>query len=259
MLLIIYPLCGKLIWDIVECKNCGRIFCKYCINKFSEENSDFCPICEFAPFTPSNSLALKLLFAEINLKCPNELCKENINYLDYESHIKICKYRKCYCSNEGCHYSNILKNKNEIEKHSRECEFRTINCEKCKKIIKANELIAHVLYDCPEYLVKCSQCFCYIKRKDFIKNKHRKNSKECLKNQVNYYKNKCLVYESKSNNASKNSYDIEFEKKRIKNSLNCHANYLDNYAAPNCVSVKYVGNLGFLNKKRKNDEPLDYN
>ena len=54
----------------------------YNVNKFSEENSDFCPICEFAPFTPSNSLALKLLFAEINLKCPNELCKENINYLD---------------------------------------------------------------------------------------------------------------------------------------------------------------------------------
>ena len=260
-LIIICPLCGKLIWDIVECKNCGRIFCIYCINKFRIEKGDFCPICEFAPFTPSNSLALKLLFTQINLKCPNELSNENPNYLDYKSHLEKCKYRKCYCSNEGCEYNNILKNEDEMVKHSRECEFRIISCEKCKKLMKAKELFFHNINVCPEYFVKCSKCFCCFKRKDFICNKHIKDSTECLKNQVDYYKRKCLLYESKSKKAKKKkkTKDFEIEKERIKKFLNCKENNLDNYAAPNCESLKCTNIFEFLNKKRKNDGVWNFN
>ena len=256
LLLIICPLCGKLIWDIVDCKKCGRIFCKYCINNFRDENGDFCPFCEFAPFTSSDCLALKLLFSQINLKCPNELCKENPNYLNYESHLEECKYRKCYCSNEGCQYINILKNKDEIVKHSKECEFKAISCDKCKKIMKAKELPYHIINDCPENYIICSKCFCSFKRKDFIGNKHIKDSTECLKNQVDYYKRKCLRFELNPNYELKKTNVFEIDKGRLKKFLNCNENNLDNYSAPNYISVKYNKNL-FLNKKRKNDDTFN--
>ena len=77
---IICPICFNLLWDIVDCKECGYIFCKKCIDDSIQKINNSCPVCRCSPFVSSGCKALKNIFLNIHLKCPNESCEENIEY-----------------------------------------------------------------------------------------------------------------------------------------------------------------------------------
>ena len=193
------PICSCLIWDIVDCSNCGNIFCKNCINASIEKISNSCPICRESPFKSSGSKALKKLFLSIHLICPNELCKEKTPYYDYINHLINCKYRKYHCENIGCNYENIVANRKDIEEHSKICKYRFIGCVHCKKIIREIDYEKHLNKECSQ-IVECS--FCHKKMKRWFFNSNHNNNSitndiTCLKNKVEYYKNKSEEYEEK--------------------------------------------------------------
>ena len=91
---LICPICQNLIWNYTDCSQCGNLFCSSCINESLSKVKDSCPVCKTTPFKSSGSKALKKLFVNIKLKCPNQPCDEKIEYSEYINHLEKCKYRK---------------------------------------------------------------------------------------------------------------------------------------------------------------------
>ena len=127
--------------------------------------------------------------------------------------MKIVNTENIIYQNEGCNYENILKNKNEIEKRSKECQFRKVRCLYSKKLLKAFLLKSHEENECPEIMVKCQKCFSYMSRRHFNFTHKIKDNIECLKLHVEYdksksksseidspfYKNEIYIIETKRN------------------------------------------------------------
>ena len=40
------PICLNIVWNPVECNECGNIFCEYCAKKISNSYRSYCPICK---------------------------------------------------------------------------------------------------------------------------------------------------------------------------------------------------------------------
>ena len=192
------PICAELIRDITDCLYCGNIFCKNCIDECIKKVNDSCPICRRHPFKSSGSRALKNLVLNIKLKCPNELCKEKIEYAEYINHLKNCKYRKYYCKNEGCTYENIVDNIKDIEEHSKICKNKLIKCIYCEKEMKEIDYENHATCECSQ-IVECSFCNTKMERW-FFKTKHccdKTDNVNLLKRKVEYYKDKNTNYKQK--------------------------------------------------------------
>ena len=189
------PICQNLIWNIVYCSKCGNIFCQYSINQSIEKVNNSCPICRNSRFQISECLALKIFFKNIYLKCPNESCKENPNYLDYISHLEKCKFRKYYCSNQGCTYENVLNNEKDLIFHSQLCKFRIINCSYCNEKMNVNDYKNHVLYNCSQNM-ECPKCHKIMTRGIYNSVHNTKDNIEYLKAQAEYYK---IKFQGKDN------------------------------------------------------------
>ena len=214
-------ICFSLIWDVIDCSNCGNIFCKNCINNSIKKVGDSCPLCRVSPFKSSGSKALKKLFSNIQLKCPNKSCKEKIPYYEYINHLKICQYRKYHCINDGCDYENIVANKKDIEEHSKICKYRIIECKKKKKKIKEIDSENHLNKECSQ-IVECR--FCHEKMERWIFNTNHNNKDitkniVCLKSQVQYYKNKSEEYFEKFKISYMLGNEIFNENKKMKSEL----------------------------------------
>lgn len=181
--IITCPICQNLVWDIVDCDQCGNLFCRNCIKDATTKVGDSCPICRKSPFQSTECKALKKIFANIKLKCPNKPCQESIEYSDYLFHQEKCKYRKYHCIIEGCNYENTLNEIDNMEKHSKECPYRMINCMYCKKLIKIINMDNHLNNEC-EQIVKCYNCNYQMKR-SYFNSKH--NDLDCLKCRMNRY------------------------------------------------------------------------
>ena len=183
----ICPICLNLVWDIVDCTQCGSLFCRNCIKNSLAKVKDCCPICRKSPFTYSDCKALKKLFIGIQLKCPNKPCNEKILYHEYVSHLEKCKFRKYHCSNDGCDYENTLNNKKDMEKHSLECKNGIIPCIYCGIKIKKIDLDSHIKTKCTQ-LVKCKFCDKTMKRGYFssMHDNGADNDVQCLKNKIKY-------------------------------------------------------------------------
>ena len=123
---LICPICFNLVWDYIDCTQCGSLFCRNCIKNSLAKVKNCCPMCRKSPFNNSDCKALKKLFLNIQLKCSNKPCDEKILYPEFINHLEKCKFRKYRCLNDGCDYENTLNNKKDMEKHSLECEYRII-------------------------------------------------------------------------------------------------------------------------------------
>ena len=173
---VICPICKYLIWNVVECKNCGKLFCKYCIEEKKLQSRDYCPLCECAPFVSSDSKAIKKFFDNIKLKCPNQECEKLIDYNDYKDHLEKCEFRLYQCNNEGCDYKNI---KEYMEDHSDNCEYKTIQCPRCHSQMTRGD------YNSKHYSLLNDNVDCLKAQVEFYK-----KEEENLKNEIKSLKEK---------------------------------------------------------------------
>ena len=238
-------ICKNLIWDQIDCKDCGKLFCKFCLNKSLKKLKNSCPMCRSKPFKSSNCKALKITFLDIKLKCPNNGCKENPKYHDYISHLKKCEFKKYHCINKNCKYENSLNNKEDMESHLKSCEFRMTKCDFCGKEMVANLLEKHHEEDCPKFIIKCENCLESMTRDDY-NNNHSENI--CLKNQIKLLKNQINQNEDENNNEIFVLKNEIIELKNVINTLlkNSNKPYKEGI---NCEE-KIENEISFIQKKR---------
>ena len=161
--------CSELEFNPDVCSNCENLFCSKCINSNNLNNPSKCPKgCENSNF---NKLSL-LLLSLIN--CLEVSCVDCLNYsikkqdksiistyglYDYANHIKICKYRICYCF--GCNEAVTL---NEIEFHIECCDKIKKECPHCELKFEISQFDFHLL-NCNSNIV-CDECGLEVPRKN---------------------------------------------------------------------------------------------
>ena len=206
---IICPICQNLIWNIVECKDCGAFFCKFCLD-LSLKSKNSCPMCRTFPFKMSQSKGLKKFFRNIKIKCSNKKCKQKIEYSDYINHLEKCPFKLYQCNNEGCNQKDILT---DIKIHSGECKYRMGMCKFCNNKTKEYLLEDHIKNECNQ-TIDCPLCHKTMTR-GFYNSKHSNNNNvDCLKGQVEYYKTKSNKLKQKYNKyqLSVKNHDDKLEK-----------------------------------------------
>ena len=219
------PICLNIVWNPVECNECGNIFCEYCAKKISNSYRSYCPICKKI-FVTRQSKGLKKILSKIRIKCPYRFCKKNPQYFDYVKHLEDCDYRLYHCKNDGCEYQDVLIN---MKYHTNECKYRIIKCKFCSKNIKAYTFEKHEKNECTQEII-CPKCHETMTRGYFWSNHYNENNEniECLKGQASYYQNLLEEYQQKmedlkityNKEITKYKNDIskaEKEKKTIKN------------------------------------------
>lgn len=183
------PICLELVWDPIFCNKCGKPSCKACIKSYYQNKNQQGYPCVFkCGGTGYRKItnAEKEYIDYIKLKCRHNGCLKFVNYTDYKDHLLKCKYRIYHCDNKPCDVEGFL---NVMEAHAKRCEFREIECEKCKKKIIFNTKEAHINQDCPEATVSCIYCSKKMKRIDYLKN-HQSKDANCLKKLVDAYSKK---------------------------------------------------------------------
>ena len=65
-------------------------------------------------------------------------------------HAEHCRYKLYQCPNQNC---KELFYAHKKEAHLQICEFRLIECDKCKKKIIFNDTENHLKNDCPDVLI----------------------------------------------------------------------------------------------------------
>lgn len=189
------PICLELVWDPIFCNNCGKASCSKCIKSYYQNKNQGYPCVYKCGGTGYRKItnAEKEFIDFIKLKCKHKGCFQFINYTDYKDHLLKCKYRIYHCNNNPCNVEGYL---HIMETHAKKCEFREIECEKCKKKIKFNTKEAHIDQDCPEAMVSCIFCSKKMKRIDYIQN-HQSKDANCLKRIVDNYSKKINEYDEK--------------------------------------------------------------
>lgn len=176
------PICQKLVWEMIDCSQCGYIFCRNCINESFNKTANTCPMCRQSPFQKTKCMTIKKMLNNIQLRCPNYPCKETPFYSDFAMHLKKCKFKPYYCINEGCNYINTMNNQNDIISHSKQCPYRKINCYFCGNIIRVIDIQDHEKNACKEIEV-CQFCFLKMRKYDY-QNNH--DELTCLQYLTNY-------------------------------------------------------------------------
>ena len=85
-------ICMDLAMNPVECKNCSKLFCKYCIDNWLK-NSKECP--NKHDFVKKEELDewIKTALSKIFIKCPYKGCGSDYAYKNWTAHVKICKFK----------------------------------------------------------------------------------------------------------------------------------------------------------------------
>ena len=85
-------ICMDLVMNPVECKNCSKLFCKYCIDNWLK-NSKECPNKhEFAKKEELDGWIIAAL-SKIFIKCPYKSCGYDYAYKCWTAHVKVCKFK----------------------------------------------------------------------------------------------------------------------------------------------------------------------
>ena len=209
--IITCPICLNLVWNIVDCGHCGSLFCKYCIDQSISKANNSCPVCRHTPFQTTQSKTIRKIIDKYKLKCPNIPCDANPEYADYISHQEKCQFRKYHCKNEGCDFEASLIDKENLENHTKICQYKIITCQYCNKGLKEIDFVNHLNNECSK-VVECDDCHQSMATFEFL-SKH--DAVNCLKNQLDYYKNKIKDEQSESykNELDKMKTEIDTLKK----------------------------------------------
>ena len=89
-------ICLDLVMDPVECKNCSKLFCKYCIDNWLKNNNE-CPNKHIFEKKEELDEWIKVALGKIFLKCPFKGCCSDFAYKYWKNHVK-----KCNCKLRGC-------------------------------------------------------------------------------------------------------------------------------------------------------------
>lgn len=85
-------ICLDLVMTPIECKNCSKLFCKYCIDNWLKNNNE-CPNKHiFEKKEELDDWILKAL-GKIYLKCPYKGCNSDYAYKYWKNHVKLCKFK----------------------------------------------------------------------------------------------------------------------------------------------------------------------
>ena len=215
----ICQICLFFVIDPVECLTCNSIFCKKCLYEYTLY-SKHCPNRCDINYRPVNRI-LKNLINAVKVPCIfyHKGCREILNYENYYTHLKICKFSPYMCNQ--CYLVDIKEN---IENHCKICKKKKLKdfsdnnkkrfvCKYCNiEIIsfeekqfwydeyKINKYVRKFLiheYLCNEQIIFCNFCEQDFRLYDFMK--HTENN-VCLINQlnnkINYLTHKIDYYES---------------------------------------------------------------
>lgn len=129
-------ICFKIMINPTDCEKCGHSYCFDCINDFR------CPFsCENSNIRPS-SVGIKLILNNLNFRCDNDGCEENILYSNLINHDFHCEYKLIKCPNLNCGINLAKKNlQNHIEN---ECKYTIERCRYCGYEFPRGEVKNHV-------------------------------------------------------------------------------------------------------------------
>ncbi|XP_018333256.1 E3 ubiquitin-protein ligase siah2-like [Agrilus planipennis] len=211
---------------IRQCKT-GHSICEKCTNQLFK-----CPICQ-QNFTKARSINLESLAIKMQYPCTNSSygCQERLTFIERNSHMKVCSYKKYSCPLKGCFFTG---SKSEIKSHwdSKKLKTKTYGIKKVgRSKLKANS-----------YFVRLVEAY----NENFWFKKMTKQEKICW----------ALQYIGDSNKALDYYFEIEvfkpdFPKKRIIYSDYCQPIEINNddlFSKNNCLSAtfdsldNYIGN-----------------
>ena len=279
------PLCeGVLNEPSMELCGCMKLFCKNCLNQYLKHNNNKCPISGDKIIKEPKLIdwvqnSLKLL----DIKCKNyeEGCKWIGKYSKYNDHLKQCLKEPTHCINEGCNKIFLREN---LENHIKDCQYRSISCNKCGMKIKYSEkdkhddLCSKKEIKCPqncgasfercklnEHKTKCPNTFipCPFekvgcKEKISRNNKNIKNDQNNNYNHINLLLNDYLLFKEKIINIfnlKKEEFDFSKinnnENKINNNSINTDSEIKSNYIIINDETNKQKNEN---EKKEKSDD-----
>ncbi|CAD8205140.1 unnamed protein product [Paramecium octaurelia] len=138
-------ICKELVIDPRECGRCKTLFCSICINTQLEQNQT-CQKCSQNIQLNDPHPIIRNLISEIQIKCTNEGCSQQMQISKLDSHLKQCEQEKTKCPHSGCDFKDTLQ---QMKIHQYTCGYRTKTCQKCKLIHKMNEG-----HDCLDVVLK---------------------------------------------------------------------------------------------------------
>ena len=86
------PICRDLVMNPVECKNCSKLFCKYCIDNWLK-NTNQCPNKHIFEKKEELDDWIKIALGKIFLKCPFKGCRSDYAYKYWKAHVKKCIFK----------------------------------------------------------------------------------------------------------------------------------------------------------------------
>ena len=134
----ICQICLNLSLKPVSCKNCGKLFCSFCIDNWTKKSKS-CPNCKAYNFENPPRILMNFL-NKIRLKCKYSDCKFNLNYGDFENHINFCEFGNYLCYAENCLFNGT---KNEVIFHLKSCIQISENCDNCGLNLPRKFLFPH--------------------------------------------------------------------------------------------------------------------
>jgi hypothetical protein len=121
------------------CKKCETVFCPNCIEDW-KKRSNVCPM-------RCNPIEL--------IKTDKSIIRQQLNKVKVH-----CPFMK-----NGCPDKIMV---NELARHERICEYRNVECDKCKEKIANINMISHVFESCALRRIQCPQCEISFNLKDLM-------------------------------------------------------------------------------------------
>ena len=128
---LLCPICTLVSRDAQQSECCGKVFCRVCMNRLEQSSANqSCPTCRSTGF-----------------KC----------FTDKRSNRSILNMKvNCTRQKRGCKWQGTLQ---QDEKHSTECDYRTVGCpECCGKRVHQRKINRHLREFCPKRLSTCILC-----------------------------------------------------------------------------------------------------
>jgi len=155
----------------MEHQNCGKLFCKSCIETWMTKQPT-CPTCKERNLTLSPTpISLKNTMLSFVVACPissEKLCKWEGTWENLEKHYEICEFAQVQCRN-GCG-KNVARYMLDLHENFA-CTLVKTQCKYCTEKVIKTEIVNHE-NKCsknPEAQAKCK--FAYAGCKEIMKNK----------------------------------------------------------------------------------------